>query len=141
MNFFLQDEHKELQRSLSSFVKTLAPIVVAEDHAVEQSFRAYVKRLSEDNLLAYAASRKTLSLRSVCLIREALAYTSTLADLAFVMQGLGTFAAIQSGSEALSAHVSERACSGDFICAFALTEPNAGSDVGNIPRRRRRRWL
>jgi acyl-CoA dehydrogenase len=135
MDFFLQEEHKQLQQSLTQFTASLAPIIVGEDHSIEQSFHSYVKRLSEEKLLNYAAARRALSLRSVCLIREALAYASPLADLAFVMQGLGTYAAVQFGNEALSMHVSLRATSGDFICAFALTEPNAGSDVGNIQSR------
>ena len=138
LDFFLQDEHQQLVRDLSGFVGSLAPIIAREDHEVEGSFRAYVKALSEASLLNHAASvqaDQALSLRSACLIREALAYASPLADLAFVMQGLGTFAAIHSGSETLSQSVSAKARSGDFICAFALTEPNAGSDVSNIQSR------
>jgi acyl-CoA dehydrogenase len=138
LDFFLQEEHQQLNKGLSTFVAGLGPLIEKEDHEVEASFRAYVKALAEGSLLRYAASenaKKPLSLRSACLIRETLGYASPLADLAFVMQGLGTFAAIHYGSEALSEDVSKKARSGHFICAFALTEPNAGSDVANIQSR------
>jgi acyl-CoA dehydrogenase len=73
-----------------------------------------------------------LDARSLCLVREALAYYSPLADLAFVMQGLGTYALSLAADEHVRDFWLERARGGKAIAAFALTEPEAGSDVSSI---------
>ncbi len=73
-----------------------------------------------------------LDVRALCLIREALAYSSALADLAFVMQGLGTYAISQAAPEHVRDFWVSRAAEGKAIAAFALTEPDAGSDVAAI---------
>jgi acyl-CoA dehydrogenase len=65
-------------------------------------------------------------------IREGLAYSSALADLAFVMQGLGTYAISQAAPEHVRDFWLTRAAEGKAIAAFALTEPDAGSDVSAI---------
>jgi acyl-CoA dehydrogenase len=65
-------------------------------------------------------------------IREALAYSSSLADLAFVMQGLGTYAISQAAPDHVRDFWLSRAANGKAIAAFALTEPEAGSDVAAI---------
>ena len=79
-----------------------------------------------------ASPGKKLDLRALCLIREALAYSSALADLAFVMQGLGTFAISQAAPEHVRDFWISRAVEGKAIAAFALTEPDAGSDVAAV---------
>ena len=62
-------------------------------------------------------------------MRETLAYADGLADFAFAMQGLGTGAISLSGSSDLKQAILPRVASGELISAFALTEPEAGSDV------------
>jgi acyl-CoA dehydrogenase len=69
--------------------------------------------------------------RSVCLAREMLGYVSARADSIFAVQGLGTFAIGVAGSQSQREQLSAFA-RGDQIAAFALTEPNAGSDVAAI---------
>jgi len=74
---------------------------------------------------------KALDVRTLCLIRETLAYHDGLADFAFAMQGLGAGAVSLFGTEqqlALLRHTRV----GKMICAFALTERRSGSDVANI---------
>jgi acyl-CoA dehydrogenase len=71
-----------------------------------------------------------LSSRSLCLIRETLAYHDPLADFCFAMQGLGTGAITLDGSPAQRDMVLPRVASGEWIAAFALSERQAGSDVG-----------
>ena len=85
-------------------------------------------------LLRYAVAYPDLKLdvRSLCLVREALSYSSSLADLAFVMQGLGTYAISLAAPEHVREFWLARAQSGKSIAAFALTEPEAGSDVASI---------
>src|SRR6185295_9038728 len=67
-----------------------------------------------------------------------LAYSSSLADSAFVMQGLGTYAIAKAAPEHVRDFWLSRAAQGKAIAAFALTEPEAGSDVGSIKTSARR---
>ncbi len=67
--------------------------------------------------------------RSIALLREVFAYHAGLADFAFVMQGLGSGPIGLAGSEALKKKYLNKAAEGEAIAAFALSEPDAGSDV------------
>ncbi|OGA73781.1 MAG: acyl-CoA dehydrogenase [Betaproteobacteria bacterium RIFCSPLOWO2_12_FULL_65_14] len=77
-------------------------------------------------------------LRALCLLREVFAYHGGLPDFAFAMQGLGTRSIALCGSEALKARYLPEAAAGRSIAAFALSEPDAGSDVGALSARARR---
>jgi alkylation response protein AidB-like acyl-CoA dehydrogenase len=72
----------------------------------------------------------TIDTRAICLIRETLAKHGALADFAFAMQGLGSGAISLAGSEQQKAEWLPKVARGEAIAAFALSEPNAGSDVG-----------
>ncbi len=72
------------------------------------------------------------SVASVCAVREELASLSGLADVMFVMQGLGTAAIALAGTDEIRRRWLPRAARGDVITAIALTEPEAGSDLGAI---------
>jgi alkylation response protein AidB-like acyl-CoA dehydrogenase len=67
--------------------------------------------------------------RSLCLARETLARFSGLADFAFAMQGLGSGPISLFGSEALRRRWLPRVAAGEAVAAFAISEPDAGSDV------------
>jgi acyl-CoA dehydrogenase len=67
--------------------------------------------------------------RAICLIRETLAYHDGLADFAFAMQGLGSGALSIAGDPQLQRQYLPRVANGTAIAAFALSEPDAGSDV------------
>jgi acyl-CoA dehydrogenase len=103
-------------------------------------FRELLALLAQADLLRYAVAGAGTSFdtRSLCLIREALSYSSSLADLAFVMQGLGTYAISLAAPEHVRDFWLERAATGKAIAAFALTEPDAGSDVASIKTSARR---
>jgi acyl-CoA dehydrogenase len=94
--------------------------------------------LAGAGLLNYAVAESKLDIRALCLIREALAYSSALADLAFVMQGLGTYAIARAAPDHVRDFWLSRAANGKSIAAFALTEPSAGSDVAGIQTTARR---
>ena len=78
---------------------------------------------------AYGGALEALDSRALCLVRETLAYHDGLADFAFAMQGLGSGAITLAGSEALKHAYLPRVADGSAIAAFALSEPDAGSDV------------
>ena len=79
-----------------------------------------------------------LDLRACCLIREALGAVSPLADAVFALQGLGTTPILLRGSAAQKARWLEPIAAGEVMTAFAMTEPEAGSDVAAISTRARR---
>ena len=135
---FFTPEHRSLAQSVAQFAtREIEPHAgVAED--VEGLARHFVSLLASADLLRYAVAESRLDIRSLCLIREELSYASSLADLAFVMQGLGTFAIAQAAPDHVREFWLARAANGKAIAAFALTEPDAGSDVASIQTTARR---
>ncbi len=135
---FFTTEQRNLSISVAGFVgreiETRSVEEEQEGQETDASFRAYLKVLAEADLLRYAiaAPGGRIDVRSLCLIREALSYASPLADLAFVMQGLGTYPLSLAAPEHLRDFWLARASQGQAIAAFALTEEEAGSDVAGI---------
>src|SRR5262249_21729043 len=70
-----------------------------------------------------------LDSRALCVLRETLARHDGLADFAFAMQGLGSGAITLAGSDGVRERYLPRVAKGEAIAAFALSEPEAGSDV------------
>jgi len=138
---FFTPEHRSLAADMESFVELeVESRAASEERDIDVRLREYVAVLAKAGALRYAvASPGTkLDVRALCLIREALAYSSALADLAFVMQGLGTYAISQAAPEHVRDFWISRAVEGKAIAAFALTEPDAGSDVAAIKTTARR---
>jgi len=79
--------------------------------------------------LAYGGTSLDFDARAICLLREILAEHDGLADFAFAMQGLGSGAISIAGSESLRQRWLPEVAAGRAIAAFALSEPEAGSDV------------
>src|SRR5918911_1556062 len=134
---FFTDEHARLAAGVANFAaREVEPTPAAgEEGDADVRFRQLLSLLAQADLLGYSVARgdrTPLDARSLCIVREALAYHSTLADLAFVMQGLGTYAVGLAATEHVRDFWLERARTGKSIAAFALTEPEAGSDVSNI---------
>ncbi len=131
---FFTPEHREVAKDIATLVQQEIEPRAIEECDIDARLREYVSVLAKAGALEYAVASpgKKLDVRALCLIREALAYSSALADLAFVMQGLGTFAISQAAPEHVRDFWISRAAEGKAIAAFALTEPEAGSDVASI---------
>ena len=134
---FFDDAHRALARDLLPW--TAAQSVDERDDRA--ACRDWVKRLGQGGWLRYcvpAASGgalERLDSRALVLLRETLAFHSPLADFAFAMQGLGSGAITLAGSSAQQRDYLGAVARGDKIAAFALSEPDAGSDVGAMAMR------
>lgn len=130
---FFEDRHRSLAASLDVWAaKHLAGL----DHSdTDAACCALVAALGGDGWLKHAAidpeEKGALDVRALCIIRETLARHDGLADFAFAMQGLGTGAISLFGTDAQKADWLPKVRAGTAISAFALTEPQSGSDVAN----------
>ncbi|MGB9109554.1 MAG: acyl-CoA dehydrogenase family protein, partial [Telluria sp.] len=100
-------------------------------HDVDADCRRLVRLLGEGGWLRHAIAGEAgaIDTRAICLIRETLARHNGLADFAFAMQGLGSGAISLFGTDAQRERYLPRVARGEAIAAFALSEPDAGSDV------------
>jgi acyl-CoA dehydrogenase len=126
---FFEPRHRTLARDLDAW----AAQHVSQQHTsdVDAACRALVKSLGASGWLDHAVG-DAIDTRAICLIRETLARHSGLADFAFAMQGLGSGAIGLAGSAAQKARYLPRVARGEAIAAFALSEPDAGSDVAAL---------
>lgn len=134
---FFEARHKALAIELDQWGSV--HLTDVHEHDVDQVCRRLVTQLGEGGWLKYAiggtsygASCDEIDTRAVCLIRETLARHSGIADFAFAMQGLGSGAITLFGSEAHKQRYLSRTAQGSAIAAFALSEPDAGSDVAAL---------
>jgi len=128
---FFEPSHRELAGEVDAWAADILPDISHAD--TDGACRALVARLGSDGWLRHAApgDGEHLDVRTLCLIRETLARHDALADFAFAMQGLGTGAITLFGTEEQQRAWLPQVRSGAAIAAFALTEPQSGSDVAN----------
>ncbi len=120
---FFEGRHRALADALETWCSANLPV----DHSdVDAACRGLVAALGQGGWLQHTGG--DLDVRTLCLIRETLARHDGLADFAFAMQGLGTGAISLFGSDAQKDWL-ETTRQGSAISAFALTEPQSGSDV------------
>jgi len=131
---FFTPAQRTLAASVADFATREIEPRAGESDDEDARFREMLSLLADSGLLRFAVPEAGVRFdtRSLCLIREALSYSSSLADLAFVMQGLGTYAISLAAPEHVREFWLERAATGKAIAAFALTEPDAGSDIAAI---------
>lgn len=130
---FFEDRHRALARELDAW----ASEHITDDHGdVDAQCKALVRALGQGGWLrhavggtAHGGAAPLIDTRAICLIRETLARHSGLADFAFAMQGLGSGAISLDGTAAQKERYLPRVARGEAISAFALSEPEAGSDV------------
>lgn len=135
---FFDDRHRQLAGDLRDWAANHLAALDEPGHEqeqVDQHCRNLVGMLGDAGWLRYCVPGDyggidKLDVRSLCLCRETLSYTSGLADFAFAMQGLGSGPISLYGNEVLKEKYLPTVANGGSIAAFALSEPDAGSDVG-----------
>jgi acyl-CoA dehydrogenase len=139
---FFTDAHRDLQRGLQAWRDD--HLRLHDETDVFAACRSYVTQLGEAGWLKYAVPLahggvlESLDVRSLCLLRETLGYASGLAEFAFAMQGLGAGPISLFGSEALKRKYLPGVGTGTRIAAFAISEAEAGSDLGAMQTTARR---
>jgi len=135
---FFEARHKQLAKELRAWAAKHVPALVGADHsqgAVDAACKKLVKALGEGGWLKYAVPSPhgghfpQLDVRSLAIIRETLGYYAGLADFAFAMQGLGSGSIALFGSSEQKERYLPKVAAGAQIAAFALSEPEGGSDV------------
>jgi len=136
---FFEPRHRALARALDAWAAEHVAHVHADHADVDDTCRALVKALGQAGWLrhavagsAYGGAADTIDTRSICVMRETLARHAGLADFAFAMQGLGSGAISLHGTEEQRQRYLPRVASGQALAAFALSEPEAGSDVAAL---------
>ena len=135
---FFSEAHRELGASLERWIGDHDFVREPAGEDVDAKCRALVKLLGEAGWLRFAVPAEfggqddKLDVRSLCILRENLAYVSGLADFAFAMQGLGAGPISLFGSSDLKRKYLARVASGEAIAAFAISEAEAGSDIAGM---------
>jgi alkylation response protein AidB-like acyl-CoA dehydrogenase len=132
-----EDRHRELERLLEQWCG--AHLRSSEGTDVDEACRWLVRAMGEAGWLRHAVAGREyggasdeLDVRAICLIRQILARHWGLADFAFAMQGLGSGPITLFGSPDQKARYLPRVAAGQAIAAFALSEPEAGSDAAAL---------
>jgi acyl-CoA dehydrogenase len=133
---FFDERHRELGAWLADGAAALFEAPHAGTGDVDAACRQLVRQLGDAGWLRHAVAgaaqggaAEVIDTRAICMLREALAFHHGLADFAFAMQGLGSGAISLHGSAAQRERYLPRVARGTAIAAFALSEPDAGSDV------------
>jgi acyl-CoA dehydrogenase len=134
---FFDDVHRELAARASAWVRKQQ----VDDSDPDAACREWVRLLGEAGFLRYTVpaaqggALPSIDSRALCVLRETFAAQDALADFAFAMQGLGTGALTLEGTDALRERWLTKVANGQAIAAFALSEPEAGSDAANLTTR------
>ena len=133
---FFDSGHRRFAEMLASWADATLPALPHDD--VDAACRARVKALGQAGFLKavvpgeHGGLHPKLDVRTICLAREILAFRDGLADFSFAMQGLGSGPISLYGSAETKARYLPRVRDGLAIAAFALSEPEAGSDVAAL---------
>jgi acyl-CoA dehydrogenase len=131
---FFEARHRDLAASLDAWLdETPFPHHINEDK-VDAACAAFLAEMVEGGFVKHAVRRgkEPLDVRSLCLIREHFARHSGLLDFVFAMQGLGAGPISLFGNEMQRAHYLGDVAAGERVAAFALSEPEAGSDAAAL---------
>jgi len=128
---FLDDKHVALAEEAAGFAtRLLAPLAEpVDDAAARKQAREFLGQLGA---AGWFEPIRDQDWRSCCLIREALGATSPLADAVFALQALGVVPMLLASNEAMRTKWLAPAIQGKAMASFAMTEPDAGSDVASL---------
>jgi acyl-CoA dehydrogenase len=136
---FFEEAHRELTGRLRAVAPAFGSTAQqAEDGDVDGAARAAIRLAAEhglSRLFVPSAPGEALDLRSVSLVREALAAQSGIADAVLAVQGLGSLPIALAAHQELAERYLPATARGAAVAAFALTEPEAGSDAGALATR------
>ncbi|MBF0665612.1 MAG: acyl-CoA dehydrogenase family protein, partial [Brevundimonas sp.] len=137
---FFDDRHRAFAADLEAWGDRTDAVGLHGDHDLDGDCRAILKALAEGGWLSNAVPDVDgkLDVRTLCLTRETLARRSGLADFVFAMQGLGSGPISLFGTDEQKARWLPGVAAGETIAAFALSEPEAGSDVAALSTAARR---
>lgn len=133
---FFTEEHRRFASELSLWAEATLPGILVDD--VDSSCRAIVRALGGEGFLramvtkAHGGFYANLDVRTIALGREILSYHCGLADSVFAMQGLGSGPITLHGSDEIKKRYLSRVREGKCIAGFAMSEPDAGSDVAAL---------
>src|SRR5258708_12113393 len=131
---FFEPRHAALARRADSWAA--ATLGYAHDADEDSVCRRLVMGLGAAGFVAHCAREDSrVDVRSLAVLREVFAFHAGLADFALTMQGLGSGPVALAGTEQQKRRYVGRAARGEAIAAFALSEPDAGSDVAPLPTR------
>ena len=135
---FFDQDHLALQARVRGWAEKNLIAVGDSEEDLEQRARESLKQLGAAGFLKHAVAREfggvreQVEARDLCILREELARGDALADTMFALQALGSFPITLAGSAAQKQNYLPRVASGAAIAAFAITEPEAGSDVASL---------
>ena len=135
------DQDHELREKLRSWIERNPLNLEPDQETLEREACSLARRLGQDGFMAYAVprpyggARETVQARDLCVIREELAFFAALADVMFGVQALGSYPVVIAGTEAQKKKYLPPLARAETIAAFALTEPEAGSDASAISMR------
>ena len=135
---FRRDEQERQLRERLELWKRHNPSVEHDPDDLERDACGLARRLGTDGFMAYAIPhqyggvRETVQARDLCVIREELASHSALADVMFGVQALGSYPIVIAGTAEQKQKYLPPLATAENIAAFALTEPEAGSDAAAI---------
>jgi acyl-CoA dehydrogenase len=148
---FLDQDHLSLRARVRQWVENNIFSGGGENQELDEEARRLVQQLGKRRFLAYTVpkefggAREQVQARDLCVVREELARGSALADAMFAMQALGSYPITLFGTEEQKQRYLPPVAEGTRIAAFALTEPEAGSDISGLQTQAARRgkeyWL
>ena len=134
---FFDKDHSSLRSRARAWVDAQL-LTTGAPGDVEKTARQLVQQLGKEEFLRFSVPSEFggkhahVETRNLCILREELARGSALADTMFALQALGSYPITLAGSDEQKRRYLPRIATGKTIAAFALTEPEAGSDVASL---------